>query len=140
MNETVKIWLENLINKEIDDVLDDIESRKTWCLGIGDKVFGAGCQEDTYITDVGDNYVSVNKKLMKTGEVLFTFTTSFSCAGKDLTEEFDFFRKDLKENNLLKLINPFENGLWPSSAWPTVSNAFVDGLVDVSFFNVLCKN
>lgn len=37
MNETVKIWLEGLINKEIDEVLDDIESRKTWCLGIGDK-------------------------------------------------------------------------------------------------------
>lgn len=37
MNGTVKTWLENLINKEIDDVLDDIESRKTWCLGIGDK-------------------------------------------------------------------------------------------------------
>ena len=37
MNETVKIWLEALINKEIDDVLDDIESRKTWCLGISDK-------------------------------------------------------------------------------------------------------
>lgn len=37
MNETVKIWLENLINKEIDDVLDDIKSRKTWCLGISDK-------------------------------------------------------------------------------------------------------
>lgn len=37
MNETVKIWLENFINKEIDDVLDDIESRKTWRLGISDK-------------------------------------------------------------------------------------------------------
>lgn len=37
MNETVKTWLENLINKEIDDVLDDIETRKTWCLGISDK-------------------------------------------------------------------------------------------------------
>ena len=37
MNETVKIWLENLINKEIDDVLDDIENRKTWCLEISDK-------------------------------------------------------------------------------------------------------
>lgn len=37
MNETVKIWLENLINKEIDEVLDDIESRKTWCLKISDK-------------------------------------------------------------------------------------------------------
>ena len=37
MNETVKIWLESLINKEIDDVLDDIESRKTWCLEISDK-------------------------------------------------------------------------------------------------------
>ena len=37
MNETVKIWLKGLINKEIDDVLDDIESRKTWCLGISNK-------------------------------------------------------------------------------------------------------
>ena len=37
MNETVKTWLENLINKEIDDVLNDIENRKTWCLGISDK-------------------------------------------------------------------------------------------------------
>lgn len=37
MNETVKIWLEDLINKEIDEVLDDIENRKTWCLGISDK-------------------------------------------------------------------------------------------------------
>lgn len=37
MNETVKIWLENFINKEIDLVLDDIESRKTWCLETDDK-------------------------------------------------------------------------------------------------------
>lgn len=37
MNETVKTWLENLINKEIDEVLDDIESRKTWCLKTSDK-------------------------------------------------------------------------------------------------------
>ena len=37
MNETVKIWLENFINKEIDNVLDDIESRKTWCLETDDK-------------------------------------------------------------------------------------------------------
>ena len=37
MNETVKIWLEDFINKEIDDILDDIESRKTWCLEISDR-------------------------------------------------------------------------------------------------------
>ena len=37
MNETVKLWLENLISKEIDGVLDEIESRKTWCLRSGDK-------------------------------------------------------------------------------------------------------
>ena len=37
MNETVKIQLEDLINKEIDDVLNDIESRKTWCLRASDK-------------------------------------------------------------------------------------------------------
>lgn len=37
MNETVKSWLEGLINKEIGDVLDDIQSRKVWCLGVSDK-------------------------------------------------------------------------------------------------------
>lgn len=37
MNETVKSWLEGLINKEIGDVLDDIEGRKIWCLKASDK-------------------------------------------------------------------------------------------------------
>lgn len=37
MNETVKIWLENLINKEIDDVRGNIENRKIWLLGSSDK-------------------------------------------------------------------------------------------------------
>lgn len=37
MNETVKIWLKTLINKEIDDVLDDIENRKIWFFGSNNK-------------------------------------------------------------------------------------------------------
>lgn len=37
MNEIVKSWLEGLIYKEISDVLDDIQSRKVWCLGASDK-------------------------------------------------------------------------------------------------------
>ena len=37
MNETVKTWLEHLINKEIDDVLDNIENRKIWLLGSNNK-------------------------------------------------------------------------------------------------------
>lgn len=37
MNGTVKSWLEGLINKEIGDVLDDIESIKIWCLKASDK-------------------------------------------------------------------------------------------------------
>lgn len=32
MNETVKSWLEGLINKEIGDVLDDIQNRKDLAL------------------------------------------------------------------------------------------------------------
>ena len=55
MNETVKIWLEGLINKEIDEVLDDIESRKTWCLGISDKeilqiLLDRLCLDNEYLT------------------------------------------------------------------------------------------
>ena len=55
MNETIKIWLEDLINKEIDDVQDDIESRKTWCLGISDKealqiLLDRLCLDNEYLT------------------------------------------------------------------------------------------
>lgn len=55
MNETVKTWLENFINKEIDDVLDDIESRKTWCLEISDKealqiLLDRLCLDNDYLT------------------------------------------------------------------------------------------
>lgn len=37
MNEIVKSWLEGLINKEIGDVLDDIQSIKIWLLESSDK-------------------------------------------------------------------------------------------------------
>ena len=37
MNETVKIWLEYLINKEIDDVLGNIKNSKIWLLGSNNK-------------------------------------------------------------------------------------------------------
>ena len=55
MNETVKILLENFINKEIDEVLDDIESRKSWCLEISDKealqiLLDRLCLDNEYLT------------------------------------------------------------------------------------------
>ena len=55
MNETVKTWLESLINKEIDNVLEDIESRKTWCLEINDKealqiLLDRLCLDNEYLT------------------------------------------------------------------------------------------
>lgn len=37
MNETVKIWLENLVNREIDEVLGTISNSKIWLLGSSDK-------------------------------------------------------------------------------------------------------
>ena len=37
MNETVKIWLENLINEEMDDVLGTIKNSKIWLLGSNNK-------------------------------------------------------------------------------------------------------
>ena len=37
MNETVKIWLKGLINKEIDDVLGNIKNSKIWLLGSNNK-------------------------------------------------------------------------------------------------------
>ena len=37
MNETVKIWLEDLINEEMDDVLGIIKNSKIWLLGSNNK-------------------------------------------------------------------------------------------------------
>ena len=37
MNETVKIWLENFINEEMDDVLGIIKNSKIWLLGSNNK-------------------------------------------------------------------------------------------------------
>lgn len=37
MNETVKIWLEDLINEKMDDVLGTIKDSKFWLLGSNNK-------------------------------------------------------------------------------------------------------
>lgn len=37
MNETVKSWLEGLITKEVDEVLDHIKNSEIWCSKISDK-------------------------------------------------------------------------------------------------------
>lgn len=114
-----------------DAALHDMQS-----LTVGDPLFGAGVQAGTYVVDIGDDFVTVSDKLLRDGDVLFTFTARFDCAGKDLEEEFDYYKDQLKANGLLKLANPFENGIWPSAGWPNVSSSYVDGLIDVSLFTV----
>lgn len=60
MNEIVKSWLEGLINKEIGDVLDDIESIKIWLLGSSDKE-AIQTQLDNLCLD--NEYLTALKKL-----------------------------------------------------------------------------
>ena len=105
------------------------------CVTVGDPLYGPGVQSGTYVVDVADDTVTVSDRLLKDGEVLFTFTTRFDCAGKDTESEFSAYRAQLKADGLLRLANPFENGVWPSAAWPNVASSFVDGLIDVSLFS-----
>lgn len=77
MNETVKIWLENLINKEIDDVLDDIESRKTWCLKISDKEvlqiqLDKLCLDNEYLTALKTSRIVSREKTSNSIGKIFT--------------------------------------------------------------------
>ena len=60
MNEIVKSWLEGLINKEIGDVLDDIQNRKIWLLGSSDKE-AIQAQLDNLSLD--NEYLAALKKL-----------------------------------------------------------------------------
>lgn len=60
MNETVKFWLENLINKEIDDVLTNIEIRKIWFLGSNNK---EALQEQLEDPSLNNEYLTALKTL-----------------------------------------------------------------------------
>lgn len=60
MNEIVKSWLEGLINKEIGDVLDDIQNIKIWLLGSSDKE-AIQTQLDNLCLD--NEYLTALKKL-----------------------------------------------------------------------------
>ena len=60
MNEIVKSWLEGLINKEIGDVLDDIESIKFWLLGSSDK---EAIQTQLDNLSLDNEYLATLKKL-----------------------------------------------------------------------------
>lgn len=60
MNETVKFWLENLINKEIDDVLTNIEIRKIWFLGSNNK---EALQEQLEDLSLDNEYLTALKTL-----------------------------------------------------------------------------
>lgn len=60
MNEIVKSWLEGLINKEIGDVLDDIQNRKIWLLGSSDK---EAIQTQLDNLSLDNEYLAALKKL-----------------------------------------------------------------------------
>lgn len=60
MNEIVKNWLEGLINKEIGDVLDDIQNIKIWLLGSSDK---EAIQTQLDNLSLDNEYLTALKKL-----------------------------------------------------------------------------
>ena len=62
MNETVKIQLEYLINKEIDDVLGIIKNSKIWLLGSNNK---EDFQEQLDNLSLYNEYLIALKKLKK---------------------------------------------------------------------------
>lgn len=111
------------------------ESQKRFnTLTIGDYVYGAGISDDTYITEIGNNSIVVNNKLPHSG----TFTLKFSCVlnyiPEDISDDLHNYKVILFNNNSYNQANPFDNGLYGSDTWPSVSNAIVEGLLDPSQF------
>ena len=66
MNETVKIWLEGLINKEIDDVLGTVKNSKIWLLGSNNK---EDFQEQLDNLSLYNEYLIVLKKIKNRIEI-----------------------------------------------------------------------
>ena len=60
MNETVKIWLENFINEEMDDVLGTIKNSKIWLLRSNNK---EDFQEQLNNLSLYNEYLIALKKL-----------------------------------------------------------------------------
>lgn len=141
--KTYPIEIEGIIDvatENMDDIISfesDLARERMKSLSIGDTVFGPTLDTDDnniYITYIGDNYVKVNHKLQQSGTFVFTFNCKLNIVSRDISEDMTFFRDELDNNGIYSIINPFEHGLWGSNDFPHVSNAILESLPDIIFY------
>lgn len=132
--DITKEGAENIISFESDLARELFKT-----LSVGDIITGPSVDSDdndVYITYIGDNYCKVNQNFQQSGTFVLSYNIKMDIVGTDISENMSEYKKILDKNGLYEIVNPFEHGLWPSKDWPKVSNAILEGLPDISFFNV----
>lgn len=141
--KTYPIEIEGVVDvatENMEDIISfnsDLARERMKSLSIGDTVFGPTLDTDDnniYITYVGDNYIKVNHTLQQSGTFVFTFNCKLNIISKDISEDMTFFRDELDNNGIYSIINPFEHGLWGSDDFPHASNAILESLPDIIFY------
>lgn len=108
-------------------------------LSIGDKVTGSlidSDDNDVKIVSIGENYVTVDRKLTKIGKAELVYSIKMNIIGEELDDYPDSYQEYLRKNGTYSSYSPLDNGVWPSKKWPNTSLALTDGLLDISYFNV----
>ena len=131
----VDVNTENMEN--VISFKSDIAKERAKALSVGDTVFGPTLDTDDnniYITYIGDNYVKLNRNLQQSGTYVFTFNCRLNIVSEDVSNDMTYFRGSLDTNGIYSIINPFEHGLWGSADFPHVSNAILESLPDIIFY------
>jgi len=126
--------------KDDEDTLDyltfdsDVAKLAAQTLNVGDIVSGTSIPSDTYITEVDDEYIRISKEATRKGTFVLTYDVALNCSPVDTGENFNIYKENLQDSSLYDTINPFAHGIYPSSPYPNVSKAYIDGLSDISLF------
>lgn len=103
-------------------------------LSVGDEVYGAGLSDDTKIVALDNFTATVNNALPNSGTFILTFACKMVCVPDDNSDDLFNYKKLLYDRGLYNQADPFDNGFYGSDDWPYVSNAVVDGTLNVDFW------
>lgn len=140
---TTNVQIEGVVDIETEGLertvtfTSDLAKERCKSLSIGDTIYGPSLDtddNDIYITSVGDNYVVLNHDLQQSGTFVFTFKCKLNIVSEDITDDILNYKETLDNNGLYSIINPFKHGLYGSNDFPNVSNAILESLPDIIFY------
>lgn len=109
---------------------DDAKAKFAY-LTVGDKIYGQGLEEGTYITEKGDYEVTISTRMAYSHTSVYTFELFNSRYPSSIEGDLGLYEEKLKDSNEHQNTSPWNNAFYGSVNWPSVAaNAYLDGLMN----------